>query len=97
MATADEVKKLATLARLRVNEDEVAEFAEEFDRILAYVGQVESLSIPAELKDRKPLLRNVFRKDEEPHAPRAFTDAITAQFPLRHDDKLQVKQIISQD
>lgn len=99
MATAEDVKKLAALARITVPESEMAKFAQEFDAILKYVGQLETLSVGESAATPTPLLPyvNVMREDGEPHAKGAYTEKLTEQFPLREGDYLSVKQIISHD
>jgi aspartyl-tRNA(Asn)/glutamyl-tRNA(Gln) amidotransferase subunit C len=94
MATPDEVKKLARLARIEVADAEVEKFAKEFDGILAYVGQLEKLEVSRDV-DLRPAVRNVFRKDGEPHEPGMHTEKLAAQFPEREGNFLKVKQIIS--
>jgi aspartyl/glutamyl-tRNA(Asn/Gln) amidotransferase C subunit len=106
MATVDEVKKLAALARIRIEDKELDKFTREFDAILAYVGQLEKLNLSGE-KETKPLLRNVMRKDSprsssgeaggESNTPGANTEKIVAQFPESKNDALVVKQIISHE
>ena len=98
MATTEEVKKLAALARIRVEDAELEKFTSEFDAILAYVGQLESLKLPQgdALRD-KPMLRNVMREDGEPHATEMYTEKLAEQFPKREGDALSVKQIISHE
>ena len=95
MATAEDVKKLAALARISVSEEVLPKFAAEFDAILGYVSQLEKLEIQA----GKPLLpyTNVFREDGKPHESGAFTEKLAEQFPTREGDYLSVKQIISHD
>ena len=96
MASADDVKKLAALARIGVGEAELEKFAAEFDGILAYVGQLDALSV--DTKERVlPAVRNVMREDGEPHPEGAFTEALAKQFPERQGNYLSVKQIISHD
>jgi len=97
MATTEEVRKLATLARIKIGDAELEKFTSEFDAILAYIGQLEELHIPQDLAGEKPAVRNVMRIDGEPHAPGAFTEKITAQFPAREGNALSVKQIISHE
>lgn len=97
MATAAEVKKLAELARIRIDDADLEKFTSEFDAILAYVGQLESLEIPSDLAGEKPPVRNVMRIDGEPHPTGAFTEKIAEQFPARDGDALAVKQIITHD
>lgn len=97
MATTEEVKKLAALARIRIGEGELEKFTSEFDAILAYVGQLETLDLPKDLAGEKPALRNVMREDGEPHATGAYTEKLAAQFSAREGDALSVKQIITHD
>jgi aspartyl-tRNA(Asn)/glutamyl-tRNA(Gln) amidotransferase subunit C len=95
MATSEDVKKLAALARISVPDSELKKFVVEFDAILKYVGQLEELKITK----GDPILpyHNIFRADENPHAPGMFTEKIAEQFPAREGDSLSVKQIISHD
>ena len=95
MATAEDVKKLASLARISVSEEELPKFTQEFDAILAYVSQLEKLDLPSDLKDSKPALRNVMREDGEPDAPGAWTEKIVKAFPQSEKNALSVKQIIT--
>ncbi|MHB8710118.1 MAG: Asp-tRNA(Asn)/Glu-tRNA(Gln) amidotransferase subunit GatC [Minisyncoccota bacterium] len=96
MTTATEVKKLAALARIKVEDAELEQFTKEFDAILAYVGQLGTLELP-KAGTEKPPLRNVMRADSEPHAPGAYTEKLVAQFPAREGNALSVKQIILHD
>ena len=97
MATKEDVRKLAALARVMVEDAELEKFTSEFDSILAYVGQLEALEIPAEATKGKPALRNVMRTDGEPTPARTYTENLAEQFPVREGDALVVKQIITHD
>jgi aspartyl/glutamyl-tRNA(Asn/Gln) amidotransferase C subunit len=97
MATNDDVQKLASLARIRVSEDELAGFTKDFESILGYISQLERADITADAVDTNPSVRNVFREDADAHAPGAYTEALTEQFPERKGNYLSVKQIISHD
>lgn len=97
MATTEEVKKLAALARISIDDAELEKFTSEFDAILAYVGQLETLEIPKDMTGEKPPLRNVMRDDTGPYAARSFTAKIAEQFPMREGDYLVVKQIITHE
>lgn len=95
-ATPEDVKRLASLARIEVPEGDLVRFASEFDSILAYVGKLDELTLPESGK-RVPALRNVFREDGEPNVPGTWTKKLADQFPERDGDSLSVKQIISHD
>lgn len=97
MATVDEVKKLAALVRISIDDADLEKFTKEFDAILGYIGQLEKLELPLEVGTEKPLLRNVMRTDGEPHEAGTHTEALAAQFPAREGDALSVKQIITHD
>jgi Asp-tRNA(Asn)/Glu-tRNA(Gln) amidotransferase C subunit len=114
MATTEEVKKLAALARINISDTDLEtktakggssgaeeaalrKFTSEFDAILAYVGQIETLDLPQDLEGEKPALRNVMRPDGEPHAAYTYTEKVAAQFPAREGDALVVKQIITHE
>ena len=97
MATTEDVRKLAALARITVADEELAKFTSEFDAILAYVGQLESLEVPSGLAGEKPVLHNVMREDDEPYMARTYTEKIAAQFHSREGDALVVKQIITHE
>lgn len=95
MTTPDEVIKLAELARIQLPEERLPKLVEEFDQMLAYVGQLDSLTV----QNAGPLLpyENIMRKDGEPHEKGKWTDALVAQFPQRDGNYLSVKKIISHD
>ena len=107
MATTEEVKKLAALARIKIGDAELENFTSEFDAILAYVGQLEKLDLPTGSEREKPLLHNVMREDGEPHEAGKYTENLAEQFPQRSssaeatEDKegvyLEVKQIITHE
>lgn len=97
MATAEEVKKLAGLARIEVSEEELPKFVKEFDAILAYVSQLEKLDLPKGAELELPPLRNVMREDGEPHASGKYTEKLAEQFPAREGDALVVKQVITHE
>jgi aspartyl/glutamyl-tRNA(Asn/Gln) amidotransferase C subunit len=97
MASAEDVKKLATLARLSIPDDVLAERAVEFDRIVSYIDQLSELSIDMDAAPTAPAHRNIFRKDGEPATPGTWTETLVGMFPKRDGDSLSVKKILSQD
>ena len=104
MATTEDVKKLAALARIRVEDSELEKCTSEFDAIIAYVETVSTVEMPqgealrrGQTEEGKPPLRNVMREDGEPHTSGMYTEKLVKQFPNREGDALSVKQIISHE
>lgn len=96
MASVDDVKRLAALARISISDAELETFSKEFESVLAYVGQIEKLDAAA-APDLRPAVRNVLREDGEPHESGTYTEKLVAQFPEQDGDYLKVKKIISHD
>ena len=96
MATPEDVRKLAALARIDVADAELPSFTKEFDAVLAYIGKLEELSL-SHATPAAGTLRNVLREDGEPHAAGIHTQKLVEQFPKKDGDYLSVKQIISYD
>jgi aspartyl-tRNA(Asn)/glutamyl-tRNA(Gln) amidotransferase subunit C len=89
----EDIKKLAEMARLDMTEEELKNMANEFDPILAYVGQVKEVS---ELSDENPeyILTNVMRDDISTNKTGEHTDKILEEMPDKKDGFLKVKQIL---
>lgn len=96
MATRDDVQKLAALARISLSEESLDKFSKEFDSILSYVGQIESLDTSGAAGAFEGA-RNVLREDGEPNEKGSSTQKLVAQFPERDGNSLVVKKIISHD
>lgn len=81
------------MARLDMTEEELKNMANEFDPILAYVGQVKEVS---ELSDENPeyILTNVMRDDISTNKTGEHTDKILEEMPDKKDGFLKVKQIL---
>lgn len=88
----DDIEKLAKLSRLRLKDEEKEGFVQDFNSILGYVG--ETNSVVAELPEKEASdLRNVMRLDSEPHESGIFTEAILKNAPATQDGFLRVKQV----
>ena len=80
------------MARVDMSDEELTKMANEFDPILAYVGQVGEVA----QTDAKPeyLLQNVMREDIVTNPAGTYTDKIVEQMPDSQDGFLKVKQIL---
>lgn len=96
MKSIDDVRHLAALARIEVGPKELEVRAKEFEQILAYVNQLETLAIPKG-RASAPILKNVFREDGPPDPSGVWTAKLVAQFPQKKGDALSVRQVITHE
>lgn len=98
--TLEDIKKLANLARIDMEEAEMIEIAKDFDAILAYVGQVQEAASEGGVRGEVPKipesyhLFNVMREDIVTNTGGEFTDKILGQAPKTENGFLKVKQIL---
>jgi aspartyl-tRNA(Asn)/glutamyl-tRNA(Gln) amidotransferase subunit C len=94
--SADEVRHVATLARLALTDDEVASLAPQLSQILAYAEQVSEVAAEDVAPTTHPFpLRNVTRADERrPSLPAA---AVLAGAPEVEDDRFAVPRIVAEE
>jgi len=97
MASSDDVRKLAALARLSIPEEALPARAAEFDRIVSYIGELDELELETKSAPAAPAYNNVFRTDGEPTPSGTWTERLVSLFPQRDGDYLSVKKIISHE
>ena len=93
--TKEEVKKVAHLARLELNENEISNHAEQLENILEYIKQLERIDtedVPC--TTRAIEVTNVLRKDEKKNA-NCIEDLLELG-PSIEDKYFKVPKIISE-
>lgn len=93
MISKEEVKKLADLARLKMDEDELIKLTADFESILGYVSELKNAPISNVAEDHK--LVNVLREDTNPHEPGLYTDDLVKAFSKARNNYLSVKPILN--
>ena len=94
MKRAD-IEHLASLARLRLSEEELNNFEGELSSILEYVGAVSSMVADEAVALPQVGARyNVFRPDEVTNDPNQFTEDILAEMPHTDGRFMSVKKIL---
>ena len=91
----EEVKKVARLARLELNDDEINNHSEQLQKILEYIKQLEKIdtsNVPC--TTRAIEVTNAFRKDEKKSYEN--TEALLDLSPSREDQFFKVPKIISE-
>ena len=93
--TKDEVKKVAQLARLELNDGEINSHAEQLEKILGYIEQLEKIDtddVPCTTRAIEVI--NVFRKDEKKNFD--CTEELLELGPSREDEYFKVPKIINE-
>ena len=93
--TKEEVKKVAHLARLELNEPEINNHAEQLEKILDYIKQLETIdteNVPCTTRAIEVV--NVFRKDEKRVS--YCTEDLIELGPSREDKYFKVPKIIDE-
>lgn len=93
MADTVDVKALAKLARLDISDEEIAKLEKEIPSILSFVETIQKVSGSA--PKGNPVLRNVMRDDDHPDESGVYTEDLLAGAPMKKNDQIVVKQIIS--
>ena len=91
----EEVKKVAHLARLELNEDEINNHAEQLEKILEYIKQLEKIhtdDVPCTTRAIEVI--NAFRKDEMKNYD--CTEEILELSPSREEKYLKVPKIMNE-
>tara|TARA_B100000886_G_scaffold317729_1_gene257226 strand:- start:437 stop:730 length:294 start_codon:yes stop_codon:yes gene_type:complete len=91
----EEVKKVAHLARLELNEDEINNHAEQLEKILEYIKQLEKIhtdDVPCTTRAIEVI--NAFRKDEMKNYD--CTEQILELSPSREEKYFKVPKIMNE-
>ena len=91
----EEVKKVALLARLELNENQINDHAEQLEKILRYIEQLDKINtedVPCTTRAIEVI--NAFRKDEKKDYPN--TEELLELAPSREDKFFKVPKIISE-
>ena len=93
--TQDEVKKVANLARLELNDNEISNHAKQLEKILEYIKELESIDtddVPCTTRAIEVI--NIFRKDEKKNSD--CTEELLELGPSREDKYFKVPKIINE-
>ncbi len=91
--TPEEVRHIATLARVGLSDDEVQRFQSQLSEILDYfrrLQEVETENVPPTAQTLA--MQNILREDEP--QPSIDKEEVLANAPLREDDRFRVRAIL---
>ena len=95
MISTEEVKNLASLARLELSSGEAQKFKDDISSVLNYVESINSIQI--EEGEHGVGEVNIFREDEITNEPHGYTDSLLAAAPKKEGAYVKVQKILSQD
>ena len=93
--TKEEVKKVSHLARLELNENEINNHAQQLEKILDYIKQLEKIDteeVPCTTRAIEVV--NVFRKDEKKNSD--CNEELLEMAPSKEDKYFKVPKIIDE-
>ena len=94
LISADDVRKVAKLARLDLPEEKIATYTGQLESILEYVGQLESIDTEGVPETTRAVeVTNVTRKDGI--TPTPVREDILNQAPQREGDFFRVPKILA--
>jgi aspartyl-tRNA(Asn)/glutamyl-tRNA(Gln) amidotransferase subunit C len=92
--SADDVRKVAKLARLNLPEDKIATYTEQLESILGYVSQLEQVDTTGVPETTRAVeVTNVTRQDGVDPTP--VREEILNQAPQREGDFFRVPKILA--
>ncbi|MEI6480193.1 MAG: Asp-tRNA(Asn)/Glu-tRNA(Gln) amidotransferase subunit GatC [bacterium] len=88
-----DVKKLAELSRIHLEEGEVEELRASLDSILGYVEQIKQVSADSNIEQTFPVT-NILREDIDPNPTGANREKLLNSAPKREGNYVKVKKIL---
>ena len=93
--SADDVRKVAKLARLDLPDEKIATYTTQLESILGYVSQLESINTEGVPETTRAVeVTNVTREDKVTQTP--VRDEILNQAPQREGDFFRVPKILAE-
>lgn len=88
-----DVKKLAELSRIHLDETEAEDLRQSLDSILGYVEQINQISADSTIEQTFPT-SNILREDENPNPTGVNREKILDSAPKREGNYVKVKKIL---
>lgn len=92
-----DVLHLASLARIRIKEEEADSLKGDIEAVLSYVSAVNDIAADASLTKKVGVVHNVFREDIVTVEPNEYTNALLKEAPKVKGRHVMVKKILQMD
>jgi aspartyl-tRNA(Asn)/glutamyl-tRNA(Gln) amidotransferase subunit C len=87
------VKRIARLARIRIEEDEVARYQDELNAILGFVEQLGEVDV-ADVEPMTSVTPMRLRRREDVVSDGGYADRVVANAPLSEDNFFMVPKVV---
>lgn len=97
LMTEADIEKLAELSKIHLPEGKAGAFVNDFESILDYVKQIESVTLPVdEVGGDKSnfFLKNILQADANPNETGAMSETLLGAAPQTHDGFVKVNKIL---
>lgn len=94
MISLEDVKNLATLARLEVSPAEEVKLQKDLESILGYVAELQAFDAAVNTSLTTALVKNVARPDAQPYETGQNTETLLAEAPSTRNGYVAVKKIM---
>ena len=92
-----DILHLATLSRIRIDDEEALALQTDIEAVLAYVSEINSITADVSLTKKEGAVYNVFREDSVENMPGEFTERLLNEAPHTKGRFLEVKKILQID
>lgn len=93
----EDIFHLASLARIRITEEEAQALVHDIDAVLAYVSDINAITADTEITKKVGARYNVFREDIVSNEPDSYTEALLQEAPHTKGRHVVVKKILQID
>lgn len=90
--TNEDILKLGELAKIEIKPEEIESFKEDFESILGYIKQIESVDVGN--VSPSYLTENVAREDVSKNTPGEFSSELLSSAPNTENGFIKVKKIL---
>lgn len=88
-----DIEKLSELARIEMSQEEKEKILKDMDSILGFVNQIQEADVDITEREAGEI-RNIMRKDENPHESGEYTEDILKEAPKVRNEYIEVKKIL---
>ena len=93
MISNEDIKNLASLARIELTKKVQEDLKTDIEAILLYIGQIQEVEIENELTENQ-VIKNVMREDVEAHQTGLYTESLMKEVPSEEKNYVKVKKIL---